>query len=1671
MNKTFKVAKSLTRGTVVTSEKASSYQGKAVKTVIAAAVASLVAGSAMAAATTFTEVTLDAGETVTIQANNKSTVTGTVTGKDNANPAKEATFKANDVLANNAKVALNGGDLVFVGMDQTLDSIAGTGSLTVNGNKDAGATLTVTNNVATGVQSFKDFDINLGVVNDETSGQAAKVFLSGTSGQTFESGTLTTSVAETVKTGSKTGAATLESNGQLTFGTATTTTNNGTVDKAGTAYNFVIGADTTVSGVGVDLVNGLVTVNKDVDFNVTSSAAASVAKEVSFANSGLVNVSGTTVAFDADYAADKNAGKLALNGTTTLNGSITGGEVRVGSQFKKNADNTAIEDTASVLLNGATTVGQDGKIEATKLTFADGAEGLTVSGSLVAAETSVGTSGAQVSNASYTENNQTKYGTLKLGALTIENIANQSNPASLTITNNDSGNAVVIDSVTVKAATPEVKAGNTTTAATYAGTLKLQANDFEIGTLDNNGTIEIATLGKTLAITKAGDSVNAGTITGSGNVTVGEGVAFTNKGLIGYADAGAGGTQSNLGTLTVAGTLTNVNIAATTSPQADAVSGKILNVTNVVVAEGGVLDTDFVAADGKTVVYKADTTTVQEGGTFKTSLNDFFETPEKVTDDTARTALNLNGAFVLDGGSIVDRDGKAVTDYVLETSSSLTVLADNTFGNVKVSGGAFDVDDAAVKVAHLNLASGSASVLGGATLDVTKLTTAKGTLTVTDGTLSTSLEGLGLKVLNDKTIGLAGQKDQVTAKTINLTTGGTLEVTDFKGAATATTLSATGLSKLTSLLGADANAYGVIDLGNVAIDGLKANDKGRYDYDGTDVANGGLNGLKGITTDAMKTFSVEQDQFGRSVSYGNIYTGATAAANTLTIKDSAVVTLNQAADNGFLVWHVETDSKNVTTAKVSDVNIASTGKFVAAAKGTVGNVTGASGTLAVTSVADLTVDGNVNVGTLTVDGVLNQTASTADTVYAITAKSLDVAGAINAAANDLTIAADTGSESQYYNSDEKTFNSAVDTIAGTASVKNLTTNGDLLVTGELTVADTLTGSTGKTIYVGNNDAAGTLVVKTLANRTTVFTDPGFDVKPSLVVIESAGTSTPNADNEVSSSALAIAGRNSVVSLGTADKTEALAVYAKSGYVLADTPATGENKVNAFETKTVNSVLYVNGSKTYVGAAAATADTVESYQTANISSSIITVAANSMLALDANTVDATGERAVFDKYVDLDDGSILFIDNLKNGQKIKLSADGLGFNAETAFEGDLLMSLDQVRDANGNRTGVLAVEMYGKDILASAGIDSSVAGFDAAYNLFETGANVENNSKSALFNKWLYTKASSPAWQKFSDGEYDVNASTIKSIANAAGALGATTGVQTMTLDAVAQMGDTVQDRVSVLTQRGQGVNVWADVNGGKFEAKKLFKGAGYSSDIYSGVLGLDYQFSCNAVLGAALTIGTADTDSKNTAFKSSTDSDLVGFSVYASKTFADIWNVSADIGYLQASNEVKADGYGFNYKFDQDTDAFTVGVRGEVLTKAGTVNIVPHVGLRYTALSTDGFEAAYVTDIDDQNIFQMPIGVTVSADFETSGWTIAPKFDLSVVPTFGDKDADLKLGINGASVTSDYDVRVVDSNPVQAQLGVNATNGAWGFGLSYKLGVGSDERQNNSFNANVRYAF
>ena len=371
-------------------------------------------------------------------------------------------------------------------------------------------------------------------------------------------------------------------------------------------------------------------------------------------------------------------------------------------------------------------------------------------------------------------------------------------------------------------------------------------------------------------------------------------------------------------------------------------------------------------------------------------------------------------------------------------------------------------------------------------------------------------------------------------------------------------------------------------------------------------------------------------------------------------------------------------------------------------------------------------------------------------------------------------------------------------------------------------------------------------------------------------------------------------------------------------------------------------------------------------------------------------------------------------------------------------------------------GVATIDMKTDAELFAADYDE-VAGFEAAYSYFENGASL-GTSSSARFNNMLWTRMGG------------IDAEDIGDVADDVASIVGTAGMANVTLDAIGQFNDTVAARTSILAKNGEGVNVWADVNGGKFEGKKVMDGAGYSADIYAGVLGVDTTVACGAKIGAALTIGTADTDSKNTSAVTSMDSDLFGLSVYTSKTFGDIWNVAADFGYMQLSNEVTEKTYGIG-KFDADSDAFTFGIRGEVLTKAGALDIVPHAGLRYTRISLDQFEAGFVTDADSMNVFQMPVGVTISGELEADGWTIAPAFDLTFTPTWGDKDVEAKIGVAGGSVTESGAMRVLDSNVVNATLGVAAQNGAWTFGLDYKLGVGSDDRMNNSFNARVNYAF
>ena len=1709
MNKSFKVVFSKARSALmVVNEATSSVQAKGTKTVIAAAAAAMLAGGAVAAEPTGTDAIIgkDASLTVdwVVDSTNaqNSAIKTTHTGLVDEN---KSGYTA-DAALTGKNVKLMGGKLVVTatenssastGYSQTVTAIgSGTIELTANNGADK------KNQDATVAYNSADA---VGVVTDAT--------------QKKTYGDVTVSFKKNTGTAAKTDEKAVS---QL-------------VQDAGQSGSFVLGhkADSTVRGDGSAVVTLDVEAGANAQVAAASNQAIDL-ENVVFTNNGELTLSGAAVNFKSDYAAQKGTLKVtgaatftdaSLNGTNVLVGTKpTEDKLTYTETFANTLTVTGVGETltADVLTVNGTAANVSGQAVATvgtvnllgreALTFGELTDATAVS-HMITALNLTGASGGLVVNAhntvtgdtvvaaktgnKITNNGSVNYKTVTVtagdtaeevelsvegsgshtfGAVTVAGSAKAG--ATMTV----AGGQAAIDTLTISGIslgkegsfainnTAEHPVKYTVDAKTVDvqsfGQLNLTKGSLKAGTMTvaKDGNVETAAD----QVAQIGSLTNAGTVTLNGSTTVGD---LTNTNALNASGAlTIEGTASNSGAIigsniSVNGDLTNtgrINIGPDGAPTS--------GTTELTVAKGGKLTTKI------TKSYGVGTTTIQ--GTFNlTELNSHVD---PTTADTAPAdQLLLTGTMTLDGGLVTLRDQEFTGNVQLGFKpgatilpATLTVKGDRNYASQQItfypdgtvaSGSRLVLDTTytgTYTVGKLDAKGAKSVAVNGGTLAVTdKLTTgATGAVTVgAGGTLTVTNTAIGLSVKDGAAVwDKEGETGHEAVWFNGLgTNAGKVVVTGLTGEITQTALTDTssGLAaKLGTSVGSSNSAGALLDLGALKIKEL-------FETDGTITAATAA-GLAGVVTDDTK---------------GGVVSGVT---NESLIGEYKALKLQDGTDTydvkGKLVLNntgkvitYDTTGASATKDNLAKVTLAAAGDLTVTGDGAVlGEVTsGAADSKLTVASANATIEGNVN----TSDSVTSQAGSnvTINGDVKIT-DTFQVDGTVTmgtATVNGQQLPAqatigtlNVGDTGVFNNADLTSLNQA-GTVYGTANLGKLSATSGLTVKGQAVVGELKEGSV--TVVAEPADHTQT----ELFNKAN-----GYMINVADAALASVGTVASGANVTVDAGAIVAFGQTSAVA-------DAQKAFAETGYGLGSKPldTDGVTVINK-DKKLVTSVIYV-GNQVAATTKAAAAPTYVSVNGIGATADEVNVGANQMLIIDADKVDVTGTTAVFGGPVTFDSNAVASIANFSVHDKIKIGAFKQGTDSAANFgdalhdmtwAGDLLTEVEFT--TTGTTTtdtttteGTVELRMINEKDDGYADI-AATAGFGVAYAMFDQ--NMDNGtSSSAKFNKWLYSTTS------WTDANGNMSLTQMQTAAKDVASLGATTGVQTMTMDAVNQMGETVADRVSLLTQRAAGVNVWAAANGGMFEAKSLFDGAGYESDIYSGVLGVDYQFACNAVLGAALTIGTADTDNKNSTVKASTDSDLVGFSVYASKTFADVLGVSADIGYLTASNDVTANGYGQAWKFSQDTDAFTIGLRTEVLAEVGAVKLVPHIGIRYTALSTDGFEAGYKTEIDDQNIFQMPVGVTVSGDFKTGDWTIAPKFDLSVVPTFGDKDADLKLGITGVNATDDLAVRVIDSNPVQATLGVNATNGAWGFGLNYKLGVGSDDRMNNTFNVNVRYAF
>ena len=615
------------------------------------------------------------------------------------------------------------------------------------------------------------------------------------------------------------------------------------------------------------------------------------------------------------------------------------------------------------------------------------------------------------------------------------------------------------------------------------------------------------------------------------------------------------------------------------------------------------------------------------------------------------------------------------------------------------------------------------------------------------------------------------------------------------------------------------------------------------------------------------------------------------------------------------------------------------------------------------------------------------------------------------------------------------------TVNGTMTTNGLTNNGQISVNGDLDTAWYEQASTNAVVItdgtfaiLGNKPAATTTQAegdeeapKAFENavkvQTVSFTSSSTGEEPNLGVL-SVGASTAAANAAVADAYGEIDADKSVIYIAKqavfGDGTAALTVGGdqQATDLLVDIQGVaGTAGYAAKDGVLQNAISTTNGATvTLVGVKNAPAAAFEGENGAKT------------LKLAAS---ATGTLTV-------DYGTMFYGTSTDHTSQGTVAADGtISFARNKAYD-DLLNDTYQ----GGNAKADLDAVSFGHNQLSDAvvwGLTDYIADVKAS-----EGYSVAQDQSQYLKNK-------------ISDYLDSVNTASVMALAG---------GAFNTALDVNDQVTAALERRTSLASlnaPRTTGVTPWVDVFGTTNEGKRLYgEGYGYEADIYGAVLGLDYTASCGATIGLAFNVGQADSNSVGDGIKVDNDSDFYGVSLYAAQQLGD-FNLRADVGYTKLKNDLSTNTVFGQVKESEDADVFTFGVGTEYLAKFGALNIVPHAGIRLTRIDMD--DSKFGADYDTMTVYQMPLGVAFSGTFDTNGWKVAPMVDLSVVPTFGDKD--VKYTFVGASDSN----RVFDSNPIRATIGVEAQKDAWTFGLNYGLTAGSDDRLNNAFNANLRYSF
>ena len=551
----------------------------------------------------------------------------------------------------------------------------------------------------------------------------------------------------------------------------------------------------------------------------------------------------------------------------------------------------------------------------------------------------------------------------------------------------------------------------------------------------------------------------------------------------------------------------------------------------------------------------------------------------------------------------------------------------------------------------------------------------------------------------------------------------------------------------------------------------------------------------------------------------------------------------------------------------------------------------------------------------------------------------------------------------------------------------------------------------------------------------LFADPDWNSNASSVVANNlSGT-----DGNVLDGAL-VAGQNSLVAVSDTLDENSAAVLAKS--TLSENGTTALGYVGKDITVAANGSITIDGSLTSAPAA--------------VEDNTVTVADKSALVL-ANNSKVSFESA--DGKVTNNGTIVVSSDTLANNSKITAFS---GENVSVSGNGSFDVS-SALFSANSNGDGTLTVN-YDENKANRA--------------LYGTEANVAQSIKTAVSSGVAVNKGTILG-DLVNAGNSSNTSSTLSQLTRLgtlAGSVANAKLASDTTANAIdSRLGSSGVNTNTQATAQSNKLTVWVQPVFSRQSSSSLDAGNteyGIKTNLRGGVAGLDVTLSDNFVQGAAITVGSGNSSSKNIKSVSG-DFDYYGFNLYGAYV-NDALKLSYDLGYTKVSNDATAYNSLGKFTSDIDTKVFTLGIKGAYTFNTSVMDITPHLSVRYAKYDSDDYTATsglYSVNNEgaSSSLVSFPVGVSFSKDISLSSWTVVPTVNLEVIPVTGDKDVDTKSAFDG--VVTSVNTKLHDGINYSTFVGLDALYGEnFSMGINYNY-TGSKNVDDHSVNAALRYTF